>query len=264
MAQRYAEFVPRSDLAAHVHRLWLFEGSDSDEDQRIVPDGRPELIVHYGRPYLEAGSDGDFTRQAPVVFAGQLTRPLVLRSDGPAGVIGVRFRPAGALAYLGRPLSDFTDRRVPLDPDLAEGLAGLGEADRLTRIQDHVAARLAGPPDPDIEAIVEALADKRTPPASRDLQRRFARQVGVPPRKLAAILRFRRVFDALSEAASGTWTEAAHAVGYFDHPQLVRDFRRFLGCTPGQFLRQRAGLSASLAPTTSKAVVSIQASRAET
>ena len=64
---------------------------------------------------------------------------------------------------------------------------------------------------------------------------------------LAAILRFRSVFDALAEPGVASWTDAAHAAGYFDHPQLSRDFRRFVGCTPTQFLEQQAGLAASLA-----------------
>eukprot|EP01030_Chromulinospumella_sphaerica_P019228 gene19228-19112_t len=75
---------------------------------------------------------------------------------------------------------------------------------------------------------------------------RFARIVGVPPRMLAAILRFRGVFEALSESGVTSWTDAAQAAGYFDHPQLARDFRRFVGCTPSQFLAQQAGLAASL------------------
>ncbi len=41
---------------------------------------------HFGRPYLERADDGSAFRQSPVVFAGQLTRPLHLRADGPAGV----------------------------------------------------------------------------------------------------------------------------------------------------------------------------------
>jgi AraC-like DNA-binding protein len=98
-----------------------------------------------------------------------------------------------------------------------------------------------------VETAIAALAAGRPPPASRALQRRFAREVGVPPRTLAAVFRFRRVFDALAENDAATWTQAAQAVGYFDHPQLVRDFRRFLGCTPSQYMRTRGALAAGVA-----------------
>ena len=248
MIPRYEEFAPRADLAAHVRCVWLFEGGEEAEDQRIAPDGCSELIVHFGQPYLERTEGGGAFRQAPVVFAGQLTRPLHLRADGPAGVIGVRFHPAGAFGYLGEPASRYTDCRTPLNTGL--DLAGLDEPARLTAVQNHVAARIAANPaprDPAVEAAVARLQAGQPVEASRDLQRRFGRIVGVPPRTLAAILRFRSVFDALSEPGVTSWTDAAQAAGYFDHPQLARDFRRFVGCTPTQFLRQQAGLAASLA-----------------
>lgn len=247
MIPRYEEHAPRADLAAHVRCVWLFEGGEEAEDQRIAPDGCSELIVHVGQPYLERAADGSTFRQAPVVFAGQLTRPLHLRADGPAGVIGVRFHPAGAYGYLGQPASRFTDHRTPLGIDL--DLAGLDEAARLAAVQDHVAARIAANPAPRdhaVEAAVARLQAGQPVETSRDLQRRFARIVGVPPRTLAAILRFRSVFDALSEPGVASWTDAAQAAGYFDHPQLARDFRRFVGCTPSRFLSQQAGLAASL------------------
>jgi AraC-like DNA-binding protein len=92
---------------------------------------------------------------------------------------------------------------------------------------------------------VETLC-RETGMTPRTLQRRFARRIGVSPRMLGSIVRFRRVFEALREADAETWTEAAQAAGYFDHPQMARDFRRFVGCTPSQFVAAGQGLSASL------------------
>ncbi len=50
---RYAEFPPPEALGPYVHCLWVFEGQDAEEPQRIVPDGRCELILHWRTPYLE-------------------------------------------------------------------------------------------------------------------------------------------------------------------------------------------------------------------
>ena len=258
MTPRYAEFAPRADLAPWVACVWVFEGRDPDEDQRIAPDGRCELIVHHGEPYLERHVDGGLRRQPPVLFAGQLTRPLHLRADGEAGVIGVRFHTSGAYAYLGQSLDGFTDARVALDPG---DLSAPDEAARLDRIQDHVAARIVAQgvaPDPVIDRCVERLEAgagvetlcRETGLTPRTLQRRFARRIGVSPRMLGSIVRFRRVFEALREADAETWTEAAQAAGYFDHPQMARDFRRFVGCTPSQFVAAGQGLAASLVDLT--------------
>lgn len=253
MIPRYAEFAPRADLAPFVACIWVFEGRDPDEVQRIAPDGRCELIVHYGTPYLER-TDTGWTRQPPVLFAGQLTRPLHLLADGEAGVVGVRFHTAGAHAFLGEPLDRFTDRRAPLE---LGDLSAPDESTRLARIQQAVADRivaLAVPSDTVIDRCVSRLEEgagvddllRETGLIARTLQRRFATRVGVSPRMLASIIRFRRVFEALREADAETWTDAAQAAGYFDHPQMARDFQRFVGCSASEFVAAGQGLSASL------------------
>jgi len=253
---RYAEFAPPEAIARYVHCLWVFEGQDPAEPQRIAPDGRCELILHWRAPYLERTADG-WTPQPHALFAGQLTRPLHLLAREPAGVVGVRFRTAAAGAFLQGPASPFTDRRAPL-PDAPDLGAAPDETARLGLAAAYVARRVR--PDGFDGQVAAAVAEIRTsegrvpldalcgltglPP--RALQRRFLEAVGVSPRLLASIVRFRRVFDALQEPGVETWTDAAQAAGYFDHPQLARDFRRFLGCTPGDFLRAEQGLATSL------------------
>lgn len=254
---RYAEFPPPAALAPYVHCLWVFEGPPSGEPQRIVPDGRAELILHWRAPYLER-VEGEWRPQPRALFAGQLTRPLHLLAREAVGVVGVRFRTAGAPAYLGSHANPFTDKRLPITdaPDLARAT---DEAARLALTAAYVEARL----DPRLHdrRIADVVARLRESEgrlsqealceiaglSARVLQRRFLGAVGVPPRLLASIVRFRRVFEALQEPSVTRWTDAAQAAGYFDHPQMARDFQRFLGCTPGEFAAADRGLAVSLA-----------------
>jgi methylphosphotriester-DNA--protein-cysteine methyltransferase len=254
---RYAEFPAPEALAPYVHCLWVFEGPAADEAQRIAPDGRCELILHWRTPYLER-TDGDWRPQPRALFAGQLTRPLHLLAREPAGVVGVRFRTAGAPAYLRSRINPFTDKRFPVTdaPDLA---AAPNEAARLALAAAHVEARIdARFHDRRIASVVAKLRESEgrlsqaelcavAELSPRVLQRRFLDAVGVPPRMLASIVRFRRVFEALEGPGVTSWTDAAQAAGYFDHPQMARDFQRFLGCTPGEFVRADRGLATSLA-----------------
>ena len=80
----------------------------------------------------------------------------------------------------------------------------------------------------------------------RQLQRRFAEVVGIAPRTLAGVVRLRRVFDALRDAPWSTWSERAQAAGFFDHPQMARDFRRLLGRAPSEWAKRRGGIATSL------------------
>jgi AraC-like DNA-binding protein len=56
----------------------------------------------------------------------------------------------------------------------------------------------------------------------------------------------RRVFDALRDAPWSTWSERAQAAGFFDHPQMARDFRRLLGRAPSEWAKGGRGLATSL------------------
>lgn len=240
--ETYDEIAPPPGLAPFVEKLWSYRAdAPSGAVQRIVPDGCCELILHLGSPYEEQAPDGSWSAQPRALFAGQLTRPLALRPSGPVRVLAARFTPDGARPFLGRPLSQATDRtlemtgRLPGQPaDLAALCAWL-EARRLS--QDwaiHPAVRRALEGDaPDLGA--------------RALQRAFLDRVGISLQTIRSIRRFRRVFERTESPDAGAWLKAGLDAGYFDQPQLARDFRRFLGCTATEWAREQVELARVLA-----------------
>ena len=54
------------------------------------------------------------------------------------------------------------------------------------------------------------------------------------------------MFDVIEHGGARPWTDAAVEAGYFDQSHLVRDFRRFVGCTPTEFAASRPGLATAL------------------
>lgn len=259
----YAEHAPPDSIAHLLHCVWTFEDDAAQvEPQRIVPDGRCELMVHFGSPYREAGARKP---QPRVVFAGQLTRPLWIESTGPSGVVGARFHPATARAFLGLPMGAATDRRLDASrtwrdsAHLAEAVRGSVTMEARQEAICHFVARHCGgdEPDPVIAAAVSEMQEaggtltvdevaEGTGLGRRQLERRFLDAVGVSPGLFGNILRFRRVFDAIEHDSSRPWTDAATAAGYFDQSHLIRDFRRFVGCTPTEFAASQPGLARAL------------------
>jgi hypothetical protein len=255
----YAEHPPRMKLREFVHCVWSFIAPRDDTPQPIAPDGRPELIIHCRNPYHESGAQGS-VRQPPVLFAGQLTKPLILVAHGDVAVIGVRFRPDGARAFLGCDLDAATDRKLDLAVLHGRDAIALGKAAReigplrvaSELAQDYVEARVAGARIDGVvrRAVTSLFAGGEAPRpegvSERQYQRRFRSEVGVSPRMLRSILRFRSVFDAIDHPRNRGWVETALAVGYFDQPQMARDFRRFLGCTAREWAAQPRGLTLAL------------------
>jgi methylphosphotriester-DNA--protein-cysteine methyltransferase len=263
----YHEYKPRTDLAGIINCLWTFDGDDAMADQAVVPDGRCELVVHCAEPYSEClRGSAVAVRQSSILFAGQVTQPLTLRATGPVSVVAVRFNTCGAWAFLGTSLLAYTDQRVELAKlfgeaalDLQSRIKTAAREHRVDIAQQFVAHRIgvaSAMHEPVVERCVSLIYENKFAAieyvrqkaglSARTLQRKFSTVVGVPPRTLAAIVRFRRVFEALQQSSAVNWTEAAHAAGYYDLPQLDRDFRRFAGLPPSAFLAAGPGLARSL------------------
>lgn len=71
----------------------------------------------------------------------------------------------------------------------------------------------------------------------KHLANRFHADVGLAPKTIARLLRFRRVVDTPDPSAC--WSEVALDAGYFDQAHLIRDFQQFAGMTPVEFHRRR-------------------------
>lgn len=242
----YEEMAPPPRLADFVLKLWTYSAAaPSGVVQRIVPDGCCELIVHLGAPYEELGRDGAWRLQPEVLFAGQLTRPLVLRPTGPVHVIAARFHPDGARPFLDRSLRQATDRRIDLMGEMAVPPRTLAQlADWLDRRREDDRWSL----DPAVRAALAERPADLDPAARRALQRAFLDRVGVSAQTLRSIRRFRQVFERAEhlDGAAGLWLKAGLEAGYFDQPQIARDFRRFLGCTATDWARQQSELARAL------------------
>jgi AraC-like DNA-binding protein len=235
----YREFGPGGNASRFVERYWVLEGAAPGAVQRVVPDGRPELILNLGQPF-ESLQNGRWKTQPRCFMAGQLTGPLLLRAPGPTRILGVRFRPGGAAQLLGMPMQELTDRVVPASdlglaslaeyatwPDLESALLAL-ERGRADSLVDEAARLLAL--SPDVAGAASLLGV-----SPRQLERRFKARVGMSPKYFARIRRFQRVFHAL-ERAGGGWVDAAAACGYYDQAHLIRDFRTFAGEPPSHLL----------------------------
>jgi AraC-like DNA-binding protein len=194
---------------------------------------------------------------------------LWLEATGPCSVIAARFRPAAARAFVGGSMRRTTDRRLALDeiaPGIASGLVeklvreATAEARSRTLAQwvGELVEHAAFPQDLAARRAAEHLEARRGQAEMGELQaasglgprafqRRFGDQVGVGPKLLATIFRFRSVFDLIEHDSSRPWTDASLAAGYFDQSHFIRDFRRFVGCTPSGFQRTASGLAAALA-----------------
>ncbi len=253
----YREFVPDDFLAPYVKCYWALSGDalGPHEPERVLPDGCTELVFHF-RDEFERLDSGAVHRQPRILLAGQLQSALLLRPTGRIGLVAVRFRPWGAHHFLPMPMNELTGRFAA-----GRDLFGL----RLQELEEQL-LEAANPPaavrvlegflhsafrekDSGLAMLcaremissggmirVRELA-RRYHVSERQLERRTKQAIGLTPKELGRIVRMRRFVQALTRNP-GTFAEAAHLCGFYDQAHLGREFKSFVGVTPGQFVRE--------------------------
>lgn len=179
----------------------------------------------------------------------------------PAGttIIGFRFHPAAASAWLGLPVAEITSQRVSLAElwgakgrRLSRSIRDVADIERaLLHHHAHLAEQRRA--DPAMRAAFTLIAQGPPPGVAlipwlgralhmseRSLRRRFDEHFGYGPKTLDRILRYQRFLSLRRATTPHTPTALlAYDAGYADQAHLVRESRRLTGLTPGK----RAGLS---------------------
>lgn len=259
-------------LAGIVDHLWYFEGTVLHRRERVFPDGRLEFNVHLGPCYGEVRG-GRVERFAPACISGLMLRPNVVEAPRePSVVLGVRLLPTGAYAMLGAPIHELTGWTVDLEDVVGRAAAELVErcaaAERLdvdqhdddgAMIAEH---RLRVAADWIAERVARGrIADPAIAWAAAEIERaggavsvaalleragwsksRFAtlfrEQVGVAPKRLARLVRFRRALELVNRGDLPL-SHIALAAGYYDQPHFNAEFRELAGLAPGEFRAAR-------------------------
>jgi AraC-like DNA-binding protein len=239
----YCERSVSPQLGEHFSRVWVHRLPESSTSPIIVPaDGAIDLQWVAGR-WRIAGPDQE----------GQSE----LLSPG-AVVVGFRFNPATAAAWLAVPATELRDRRIDLEDLNGPAARRLNAAVRPKAREDlashleQVLMRCAAPisaPDLEMRAVYH-LIEAGVPPgrhlvswlveelaiSERTFRRRCESAFGYGPKTLDRVLRFQRFLKFVRRTPTAPTAELAFAAGYADQPHLVRECRRLALCTPAQLV----------------------------
>jgi len=226
-----------------------------------VPARSPEILEFmFATPYIvERLHHGTTARCCDVALVGMKThRHVNLYMRDRVDAFTIAFQPGGLLALLGIPSCELTDgdcdardavgREIDV---LRERLAGKTTIAERARIADeYLCARLAGGTDASpvilaarllhrcLGSVQIAQLAERTSLGVRHFERRFVREIGMPPKLYARIVRFESALRLKSLNPSSRWTDIAYRLGYCDHMHMIHDFKRLSGNTPTGIIDQ--------------------------
>ena len=263
----FHSYVPGSPLCEFVSDFWLYEDYEGEHQRELIlPSGTFEMVFNLQEDELRIYDPTEpqaCRRFSGAVVSGPYSRPFMSDAPEERAILGVHFKPGGAVALLGIPALEFRDSHVdlktiwgPAASTLRERLCALsGPADRYRLLEQALMQRLVTNPSGhgavrialDVLMRTHGQAKTRDIARAADLSQRrlielFANEVGLTPKLFARIRRLQYAVSRSQAAATTDWAQLAIACGYFDQSHLIRDFTAFTGVSPADYRRRKERL----------------------
>lgn len=227
----------------YVECYWSCEDQPGTQDKQIFPDGCVDIL------FSTVNSE-----PLSLSVVGLMTTPVQCKQETGRSSFGVRFRPGMAASFLPE-AALLMDKVEPLESiwgaaarSLFERLAQSSGPRQMAQAMEAV-LRPIEPPDsaqralwrlsPTIRSLVQLTSDAGL--STRHFRRACIERVGVSPKYLMRILRFRRALEHIRLVADNSthppWAQLAIVSGYYDQAHFIREFQEFGGFTPGRFLQ---------------------------
>ena len=226
--------------------------------RKELPSGIVPLILVFGPGFNLHDYDAPGMRRLPRSFVAGLTdRHALVGSVGQALCMQVDFTPLGARRFLGVELGALVGGVHDLAAIIGASADRLEERlhdardwpQRFSIVESLLAERLSrhGAGHRLVEAAWVEIERRRGDIRVGDLAARldcsrkhlvalFRREIGLPPKTFARVLRFESAVDAMRQGRFRSLADLAFACGYADQAHFTRDFSQFAGEPPLQLL----------------------------
>lgn len=251
----FKRITPARGLEKWIECYWIMENDDPQPlRQKILPDGFPEIIFHYGDPF-RISLHKTWEQQSRQLLAGQISGHFLLENTGRSGVLGIKARPAALSHLFQLDMQQYTDKVVDLEQAIGNRLqllypplsGGVDHDQWINTCNDtffQLLKQQAGDGQVVDEAIdlilarngMVAISDirERISIGERQLERLFKKHVGLTPKYFARIIRFSTIFRLIEKGDSG-WAGLAYESGFYDQSHFIRNFKAFTGEDPSQY-----------------------------
>jgi AraC-like DNA-binding protein len=267
----YKEHAPPAALSPFVECFWELKGSVGSGDKKqqvLVPGGRAEIIFS-NTPFYWYGDNKD--AEPAVVKEWFLLGPRTTVNY--AGMqqdyycVGVRLTIGSLQLFTHVAANVFANGITPLVdiveascvPNIANRMKQGDSEQLLASISNWLTKRLlpAGPEWyqmrdflsnllvqteklPDIKSIAEQSGWNY-----KKAERVFLKYVGLSPRALVRMMRFRQALEKI-KSNPGSLTEAAYQFGFYDQSHFIREFHHYAGSNPSSFYKDIPDIAALL------------------
>lgn len=256
----YQTFPPHVDLSSLVQCYWTLKvPSEAGHDkQRIIPDGSIEMAFILGDDIKRYTSETEFILQPRAMVLGQTIDAFYIKPTGYVDTFAIRFYPYGFANFMDTALKTLINKETPIELLFEKQHADRLESDivnaenteqRILIIEEFLLARLNDEKTVDriVKTTIDTLLETKGSSAineilkdemskRRQLERNFAKQIGISPKQLGKVIRMQSALKMLLNRETESLTQIAYQNEYYDQAHFIKDFQEFTGTNPKEFL----------------------------
>lgn len=251
---RYRQILPPPHLAPYIRFYWEMEAPATTGERyfRAFADGHPGIVINNGSLYRMRSGSG-WQDMAAYSMYGQAHHYLDFCCVANIATCGVYFLPHALPVFFQRPAGCFSFSNIPLEEALPrhEMESLMAATDKITWFNSYFTRQLQRS-IPEDRLILDCLQQVQSGKidrvqqlyngygiSERQLLRRFNDTIGISPKVFIRINRFQKSLGTLRQSENRFLTGIAHQHNYTDQSHFIRDFKKFAGCCPSDYVQQQ-------------------------
>ena len=255
---RFTTFCGES-LPTFVKDIVEIKGNSAETSQRLYPRNTPEILVNLAEPIV--GEIGDKISSVKIsTIQGSKTHYADVRHPKFCHFIAIRFTTNGFFKFLGISQKSFTDYYLNLGDVIDWDIDGVVSKLKSTSsakirfkkvikwlkkanntklnttnlLSDFIIEEINQNPSLSIKELVGKTGYTR-----KHLAECFQEEAGMTIKKYQKIGRINNVLKHIDTQDQISWSKLVFENGFYDQSHFIKDFKRFTGMTPSEYLREK-------------------------
>jgi hypothetical protein len=261
MQMQFQNIEPHPLLKGYIEKMWVFESGGRmpvDDLKLVVPNGNIKLTVAF-RNGIVAAINGQLfsSKEQRISLTGLVDVPVILDvdEDVATGTLCAEFNPQGAYHFFRMRLNEIKNQIHPLTDilgtvakQLEEKISNVESVDgKVALLQQFLLKQfLLQEEDAIFEYCVAKIIsskgkitikelEKKTGYSCRWLNMKFTDKLGISPKNLSTVIRFKQYYNALANNNELLFMKNDFYDFYYDQSHFMKEFKRFTGLSYSGF-----------------------------
>ena len=255
-------FQPESALQKHILQyVFIEEHTEIEKPYLLPPNGIPGLVIQYKETFSTLQVGEKEKKPSPRAFlVGIYKNKLTRVHKGEVGVMGVMFHPTSMYHLFAKHCQQFSTNVIT---DLSEvvgqkydsmilNLQAAPSYREKIEIFEHFIIQEFNDSATKFNMIDDIAKEiffsngiikisdllQKYKLSRRWLEKGFSERLGVSPKYYLDLIRFNHMIRLLRSSPKHDWNKIVLECGFYDHPHLIRQFKKFTGSSPKLLMEQ--------------------------